>query len=63
MIQIGIALMLQMQRATLYPRPATDGGGTARNAETILGGTGERKFVNNDQENNETSDKSERLND
>ena len=55
--------MLRIQRATFYPRPATVGGGTTRNAETILGGTGERKFVNNDQENNETSDKYERLND
>ena len=45
MIQIDIALMLQMQRATLYPRPATDGGGTARDAETILGGTGDNSLI------------------
>ena len=37
--------MLRIQRATFYPRPATDGGGTTRGAEKILGGTGNDSFI------------------
>ena len=37
--------MLRIQRATFYPRPATDGGGTTRGAEKILGGTGNDSLI------------------
>ena len=43
--KFGIAFMLRIQRATFYPRPATDGGGTTRGAEKILGGTGNDSFI------------------